>query len=327
MLRPIAALAALALSAAAFAQVSITISSTSQQVEALAPQLVPFAGSLANFDSLVNGLTAGAPVTLTTVNADGSVQIVTFTPGTTLSTLDAARALETARQNLIVRGVALPTAQQLAIALIGGRLVTVSGVTPLPGVLTGTTTATTPIQVRNELASAQTLATTPVLSLSLANSVALRSALERGTSATLALTTDAGATQTVIFPAVGGPMTPLEVNQALQLASALLAQQGILNPTPDQIRAALVGGTVVSASGTPVPLQGVLQGRVVSTSASPAVPTSASPLVGTSTSPNLSTSNSQVLGTSNSPATTTPVMTPAPLAPVTAPRITVRPRG
>ena len=50
------------------------------QVERLAPQLVGFAGSPGNFESLVNGLAAGVPVTLTTATADGVTQTVTFTP-------------------------------------------------------------------------------------------------------------------------------------------------------------------------------------------------------------------------------------------------------
>lgn len=281
MLKPIA-VAALVLSGAAFAQTA-TFTPASQQVQLLAPQLVPFAGSSGNFDSLVNGLTQGIPVTLTTLSPDGLVQIVTFMPGATLTPLDAARQLEAARQNLIVRGVATPTAQQLAVALMGGSLTTTAGTAPLTGVLNGTG-GTSPIQVRNEFAPASALlAGSSALNLSASNAQALRTALTQGTPVTL--TTAAG---TVTFTVPGGPMGAVEVNQVLQLASALLAQQGIVNPTPDQIRIALLGGTLVGINGASVAVQGVLQGRITNTS------------------------NSQVTGTSNTPTTAAPVVTPLP---------------
>jgi hypothetical protein len=80
-------------------------------------------------------------------------------------------------------------------------------------------------------------------------------------------------------------MNAFEVNQALQLASALLAQQGILDPTPDQLRVALVGGTLSGVNGAGVPVRGVLQGRVRNTSESTVLNTSASPFFGTSNTP------------------------------------------
>src|SRR5205814_116243 len=69
--------------------------------------------------------------------------------------------------------------------------------------------------------------------------------------------------------------------QALQLASQLLFSQGITNPTPEQIRVALMGGTVASGFGTNVQLQGVLQSR----GSSPASPTF------TTTNPTFTTTN------------------------------------
>jgi hypothetical protein len=303
MLKPFAGLAALAFSAAAFSQTA-TVSPVSQQVQLLAPQLVTFAGSTGNFDSLVNGLTQGTPVTLATVGADGLVQIVTFIPGTTLSALEAARQLETARQNLIVRGVAAPTAQQLATALVGGTLTTVSGSNTLTGVLTGSATATTPIQVRNEIAPLSPLGTASALNLSATNLQALRMALSQGSAATLTTTSAAGATQATTFTAPTGPLSAFEVNQALQLASVLLAQQGIVNPTPDQIRVALLGGTLQTATGGAIGVQGVLQGRVRNTSDSPGAGN-------TSTSPFFGTSDTRVTGTSITPSTAvTPSVTP-----------------
>lgn len=283
MLKPLATFAAFALSAAAFAQTSV---SPAQQVQLLAPQLVPFAGSPGNFDSLVNGLTTGVPVTLVTIATDGTLQIVTFTPGTALTAGDTARLLETARQNLIVRGIAAPTAQQIAASLLGGTVPTPSGTAALTGVLTGATTSPTPVQVRTDSAAP---GSTPAANISPAQLQDVRNSL-----------------------ATGNRLTDFEVNQTLQLAATLLAQQGIVNPTPEQLRAALFGGTIRTASGSSVALQGVLQGQVRNTSDSTAFGTSASPTVSTSASPTVSTSASPA-GASNNPAQSPVAANPAPL--------------
>ncbi|HEY1290095.1 MAG TPA: hypothetical protein VGF58_17340 [Burkholderiales bacterium] len=316
MPRPLlAAFAALALGPAALAQTTstspkigsvapgttsasaaTTSSASTQQVQLLAPQLVPFAGSSGNFDSLVNGLTTGTPVTLATVAVDGSLQIVTFTPPTALSPVDAARLLETARQNLIARGVAAPTGTQLAASLMGGTIPTLSGTSALTGVLTGTTLSPTPVVVRTGAAALQSAAGS---NISPAQLLAVRNALANGTGVTLA-TTSGGATQNVVFAPTGVRLSDFEVNQALQLAGTLLAQQGVLSPTPDQLRAALFGGVLVLTNGTKVPLQGVLQGQVRNTSTATAGVTSASPSSSTSVSPSTNTSDSSITGTSNS---------------------------
>jgi hypothetical protein len=91
------------------------------QVQRLAPQLVAFAGSQANFENLVNGLAAGSPVTLTTVDPSGATQTVTFTPAgqAVSSPVEIARSLEATRQRLIASGVATPNAQQLGTTLAG----------------------------------------------------------------------------------------------------------------------------------------------------------------------------------------------------------------
>ena len=51
------------------------------------------------------------------------------------------------------------------------------------------------------------------------------------------------------------------VNIALTLARATLAQQGITRPTPQQIEAALNGGTVTTSSGKQVTFTGILTQR------------------------------------------------------------------
>lgn len=289
MLRLIYLLAALSLGGVALAQVSqAPVGSTAaRQVELLAPQLVGFAGSSANFESLVNGLTQGTPVTLTSVAADGTLQIVTFSTTRNLSPVEAARTLESARQSLISRGIAAPSAQQLAVALVGGAA---------------------PIQVRTELAAPAA----PGLgsaNLTAADLQALRTGLAQNTPVTLA-----GAGGSVTFNAPGRALSAFEVNQALQLASLMLAQQGILDPTAEQLRAALLGGTLATAAGN-IPLQGVLQGQVRNTSDSRfARNTSDSPLFGTS--------DSRVSGTSGTPATVSPtpraLTVPAAGAPISA---------
>src|SRR5262245_12640869 len=107
-----------------------------QPIQSTSPQLVSFAGSDANLQALANGLSAGQTVTLVTPGPDGVLQIVTFTPPSALGS-DTARALEQARTLLISRGITQPSAQQIAVALMGGTLVTSTGPLQVQGILTG----------------------------------------------------------------------------------------------------------------------------------------------------------------------------------------------
>ena len=315
MLRPLlGAIAAFVFGAAAFAQTttpprtaspfqgttslspgSTTFSPSTQQVQFVAPQLIPFAGSTGNFESLVTGLTTGTAVRLATVGADGSLQIVTFTPLTAVPPGDAARLLETARQNLISRGVATPTGAQIAASLMGGTITTVSGTSALNGVLTGTSSSPTPVLVRTDAGALQNGVANS--NISPAQLAAVRNALATGTGTTL---TAAGARQNVVFAPTGVRLSEFEVNQALQLAGTLLAQQGVLNPSADQLRVALFGGTLLGANGAAFAVQGVLQGQLPNTSSSTAGITSTSPSTNTGNSSVAGTSNSPIAGTSNS---------------------------
>lgn len=108
------------------------------EVQRLAPQLVVFAGGDVNFANLVNGLAFGVPVTLTTPLQTGLTEIVTFTPAGAMTPLAIAQTLESARQALIARGIAIPTAQQLGVALAGGTLATVTGTTQVTPLITTT---------------------------------------------------------------------------------------------------------------------------------------------------------------------------------------------
>ena len=82
----------------------------------------------------MNGLASGTLVTLST-----GTQVVSFTPAGKMTTLQIAQTLESLRQSLIQRGIATPTAQQLAIALTGGALPTALGTTQVNGVIATTT--------------------------------------------------------------------------------------------------------------------------------------------------------------------------------------------
>jgi hypothetical protein len=110
-------------------------------VQQIAPQLVTFAGSQINFESLVNGLALGAPVQLVSVLPTGATQTVTFTPAGTLSATEIARVLEATRQQLIGLGISSPTAQQLGAALVGGTVPTALGGSQVAGALNPGTTA------------------------------------------------------------------------------------------------------------------------------------------------------------------------------------------
>ena len=270
-----------------------------QQVQLLAPQLVAFAGSGANFQSLANGLVAGTPITITGLTADGLQQTVTITPQGPMSAPQAAQTLESARQLLISRGIAQPTAQQIGVALMGGALPTALGTAQVTGTVSGTIN-TAAVQLQQQPA--------PIVPFggSAANFQSLNAGLQGG--GTVALNAPTG--QAISFNVPGGPMSATEANQALQSASQLLFSQGITNPTPDQIRAALVGGTVVSGLGGNVQLRGVLQGR----GTSPASPTftTTNPTF-TTTNPTLVTTNPTIPNSSTG-ASTPPNGSPSPAA-------------
>ena len=230
---------------------------TPQQVQLLAPQLLAFAGSSANLAALVSGLSQGTPVTLTT-SVDGQLQAATFTPPAVSGAAEIARALETARTSLISRGIATPTAQQIAVALMGGGLPTPVGAVQVPGVLTGTAN---PAAVQVSTSSTAVTANLPAIS-------------RQGSNVTLGTGTQA---QTFAVP--GTTLSDLQLQQSLSAASQLLAQLGILNPTPEQFRAALIGGPVAVAGGS-VTLLGVLQNAARNTSDSLTFGVSNSPVTG-----------------------------------------------
>src|SRR3954466_10749799 len=149
MKRIVAFLAAALLSVAAQAQTVFVQSGTQPalDVQRLPPPLAALARSDGKFLHPVNGLALGVPVTLTTAIAPGQTQVVTFTPSGTMTPVQVAQVLENARQSLIARGIATPSAQQLATALVGGALPTALGATQVTGLVQSSTTVGTTTQM------------------------------------------------------------------------------------------------------------------------------------------------------------------------------------
>ena len=176
----------------------------------------------ANLQNLLNGLTSGSEVTLVTRLSNGMTEITSFSPPVRLSAVDAAGAIEHARNELAALGVAHPTGQQLALALVGGTVDIPSGRTQLGGVLPqGPQRA----QIRSQLVAAGALPSAPAQAGAQAGSL---------------------------------PLTHAEIAQAMTLAAQQLAAHGISNPTPEQLRTAMFGGTITSPTGPLIQLPGVL---------------------------------------------------------------------
>jgi hypothetical protein len=100
------------------------------------------------------------------------------------------------------------------------------------------------------------------------NALAAVHALRTGTSATLVSTTPCATPCATPLPVttttLDVPTKPMgwgNVRHSLALAQFSLSQQGITNPTPQQITAALNGGTVTSGTGSTVELKGILTQR------------------------------------------------------------------
>ena len=93
------------------------------------------------------------------------------------------------------------------------------------------------------------------------NAKALVTGLRDGSDIKLTSTSPSGATTTTTIDPPTGKMGWGNVNIALALAEASLKEQGITNPTPEQLKAALNGGTITDSSGKTVQISGVLQMR------------------------------------------------------------------
>lgn len=92
--------------------------------------------------------------------------------------------------------------------------------------------------------------------LSGSSTSSLQQGLRNGTTVTLT-----GAGETATFTPPTGRMGNGEADRAVTLAKRDLASAGISNPTPTQLQAALMGGTVTNAQGQTTSMEGVLQLR------------------------------------------------------------------
>lgn len=189
-----------------------------------------FAQANNNLQALFAALTEGTEVTLVTPLANGMTEVTSFRPPARFGGAEAAGALERARQQLAALGVTQPSGQQLAVALAGGTLDVPSGRTQLGGVLPP---GPSPASIRTQVVAAGVL---PPPSAQV--------------------------------PGAAGPaLTHAEVAQALQLATQQLALHGIVNPTAEQIRVAMFGGTIIPGSGPSIVMPGVVAGAAPGISA------------------------------------------------------------
>jgi len=86
--------------------------------------------------TLINGLNTGRTVIITTPLASGYLQTVSFVPSSgPMPQAQAAQLIQRAERDLAARGIAKPTALQIAVTLIGGTLATPDGDVQVPGLL------------------------------------------------------------------------------------------------------------------------------------------------------------------------------------------------
>lgn len=93
------------------------------------------------------------------------------------------------------------------------------------------------------------------------NSDALVAGLRNGSAITLTSTDSQGAATSTTFTPPTGKMGYGNVYTSLSLAKQQLAAAGITDPTPAEIEAALMGGTVTASNGQTTTLTGVLELR------------------------------------------------------------------
>lgn len=124
-MRALAVLILIGSAASAFAQDPL------ESLLQAAPRAASLAGSPENLASLVEGLTQGTPVRLVSPGAAGFSRVLTFVPPARVSPAQAVALLEGIRRDFDLLGIAHPTAQQLAAALVGGIVETPAGRTSL----------------------------------------------------------------------------------------------------------------------------------------------------------------------------------------------------
>lgn len=164
-----------------------------------------------NLQNLLAALTSGGEATLITPLRSGMLQVTSFQPGGRMSAPDAVVAIDRARAQLQSLGEQQPTAEQIARMLAGGPIEVPSGRIHAAGMLAA---AGRPATIRSQIVAAGT----PLPSI-------------------------------VTPSAAAGGTAPAGPVPARELALQQLASFGILNPSEEQIRTALVGGTLVTLNG------------------------------------------------------------------------------
>lgn len=152
----------------------------------------------------------------------------------------------------------------IALATAGLASLTASQGWAVTATTSTTSTTTTATSTVSSPGAASELLVTRYSKLagSTANSQSLITGLRNGTLVTLAPSATAPAgTPVVSFTPATQNMGFGNIKIALSLAKTTLAKQGITDPTPAQLAAALNGGNVTLANGTVVTLAGVLTQR------------------------------------------------------------------
>lgn len=152
---------------------------------------------------------------------------------------------------------------------LGAASAQVAGNTSTSGSTTQTSSAQVPLKGQESqrlvdefttFSGSQENATNLVTGLRSGSAMTLTGASSTGsTTGSTTATSSSGGEISFISPT--GPMGWGEVRHALTYARESLAAQGITNPTPAQLKAALIGGTLTNADGTSTTSSGVLQLR------------------------------------------------------------------
>jgi hypothetical protein len=177
-----------------------------------------------NLQNLLAALTNGTDVTMVTPLTSGMLQVTSFNPGNRMSAIDAMAAVNRARSQLQALGEPQPTAEQIARMLAGGPIELPGGRIQAVGILPA---SGQPAAIRSQIVAGGT-------------------PLPPGASYAAGPSYGASA-------AAGGTAPP----SARELALQQLAGIGIINPSEDQIRTAIIGGTITTVNGV-VQLPGVL---------------------------------------------------------------------
>jgi hypothetical protein len=174
-----------------------------------------------NLQNLLAALIDGTEATLVTPLVTGELQVTSFQSANRMSAVDAMAAINRARVQLQGLGEPSPSAEQIARMLAGGPIELPGGRIQAAGLLTE---SSHPAVIRSQIVAAGT-------------------PLPGGAYAA----------------AAGGtaPASATPPSAARQLAIQQLLAVGIANPTEDQIRTTLVGGTVMTVNG-PYQMPGIV---------------------------------------------------------------------